>query len=403
MPFDFDSHIERRGTLSIKYDLARAGCPEGTLPLWVADMDFRTPPCVTEALEKQARHGIFGYSEPDDAYYAAVAGWFAKRFGWTPQKDWFVLSPGIVTALYIAVRGLTEEGDGVLVQQPVYYPFNHVVRDLGRKLVVNTLREDEDGRYAIDFADFEKQIQDHRVKLFILCSPHNPVARVWTETELRTLGDLCLKHGVTVFSDEIHADFVYPGHRHTIFSSLSDALAELTITATAPSKTFNLAGLQISNLFIPNEKLRLAFRREYTRFGLSQSGVMGLVACRAAYEGGAEWLDALLAYLGNNMDALEHWAARTDGVRFRRPEGTYLGWIDFRGTGKADGELDKLLKEKARVWLNLGGSFGTKEGAAANGGALPGSGHMRLNFACPKATLTEALARISSVTICHKL
>ncbi|MDR1797826.1 MAG: pyridoxal phosphate-dependent aminotransferase [Clostridiales Family XIII bacterium] len=396
MLFDFDTAIDRRGTLAIKYDLGRAACPDGTLPLWVADMDFRTPPCVTEALEAQIRHGIFGYSEPDAAYTDAVCGWLETHFGWRPAPEWLCLSPGVVTALYIAVRGLTGEGDGILVQQPVYYPFSHVARDLGRRLVVNELANDGDGHYSIDFADFERRIEQEGVKLFILCNPHNPVGRVWTEGELRRMGEICLAHGVVVLADEIHQDFVYGGHRHTVFAGLSESFSKITITATAPSKTFNLAGLQTSNIFIEGEALRRRFKQEYQRFGLSQMGVMGLVACRAAYEGGAEWLAQLLAYLEGNMEVIAAWAERTPGVRFRRPEGTYLGWLDFRGLGLSDAALTALLKDQARVWLSGGTGFASDRGADAGGGN-PGSGFMRINFACPRSTLEEALARITGV------
>jgi cystathionine beta-lyase len=397
--YDFDKVVERQGSFSIKYDFERRGYPRDAIPLWVADMDFQAPPCVLEALEKEARHGIFGYSEPDDAYFDVLRQWFSTRFGWSPEPEWHVKTPGVVVAVYLAVRGLTERGDAVLIQQPVYYPFASAIRDTGRKLVVSELAcgvgagEDNGeigggdgcGYYSIDFDDFERKIAENGVKLFILCNPHNPVGRVWTEDELRRMGAICLRHGVTVFSDEIHQDFVYSGFRHTVFAGLSDELADISVTATAPSKTFNLAGLQASNIFVKNKGLREAFLGAYRRAGLSQNGVMGLVSCKAAYEGGADWLEQLLTYLEGNIALIERRAAAMEGVSFRKPEGTYLGWMDFRGLGLKDAELESLLKSKAKVWLSDGRTFGAG-----------GAGFMRVNFACPRSVLNMALERVAA-------
>ncbi|MEI6102057.1 MAG: aminotransferase class I/II-fold pyridoxal phosphate-dependent enzyme, partial [Eubacteriales bacterium] len=241
MSFDFDSIVERKNTDSIKYDFAaQRGKPDGLLPLWVADMDFQAPPCVIHALEEKSRHGIFGYSESGVAYFEAVQSWFSGNFGWSPKRGWLVKTPGIVYAICTAIRALTQEGDAILIQQPVYYPFTESILSNRRKLVVNQLVY-EHGQYIIDFEDFENQIIRHGVKLFILCSPHNPVGRVWTKEELLQLGSICHRYGVIVVSDEIHADFVFPGHEHTIFASLSPAFEDNTITCTAPSKSFNLA------------------------------------------------------------------------------------------------------------------------------------------------------------------
>ncbi|MDR0917165.1 MAG: pyridoxal phosphate-dependent aminotransferase [Oscillospiraceae bacterium] len=386
MAFDFDKIIDRTGTYSIKYgEAAKRGKPADALPMWVADMDFQTPPCVVDALTREVQHGIFGYSDTNDAYFTSVAGWFARRFNWAVEPQWLVKTPGIVTALHIAVRGLTNRGDAVIIQTPVYYPFTEAVESTGRRLVVNPLVE-TDGYYTIDFADFERKIADNAVKMFILCSPHNPVGRVWTRAELEKLGEICLRHGVIVVSDEIHEDFVYAGHTHTVFASLSPELRDITVTCTAPSKTFNLAGLMISNIFIANHDLRRAFKAEYERFGLSQLGVMGLVACKAAYDGGEAWLGELLTYLSGNMDYLAQFVGEhLPHIKVRKPEGTYLAWLDCRALGLDARELDDFFARKAKLWLDGGTMFGTG-----------GDGYQRINVACPRSVLEDAMARLSA-------
>ncbi len=385
MPFNFDEIINRRETDSIKYDFAvLRNKPADILPLWVADMDFQTPPAVIEALTARARHGIFGYSDGRDAYYAAVQNWFWEHFGWDTEPEWIVKTPGIVFALSIAVRAFTQPGDAVLIQPPVYYPFTEVVRQNERKLIKNELVYEE-GRYRIDFEDFERKIIENGVKLFILCSPHNPVGRVWTKEELTMIGELCLKHNVLVISDEIHADFTYPGHPHTMFASLDQRFAQNSITCTAPSKTFNLAGLQISNIFIPQQELRQKFRQEIRRVGYSQPNVMGLDACRAAYEHGTPWLNELRTYLLQNLLFVRDYIAKNmPKVRLVEPEGTYLIWLDFRELGLSGKTLDDLIIYKAGLWLDPGEMFG--EG---------GEGFQRINIACQRATLEEALMRLA--------
>ncbi len=385
MPFNFDEIIDRRETDSLKYDFAvRRNKPADILPLWVADMDFKTPPAVIEALVARAQHGIFGYTDGRDAYYSAVRNWFLEHFGWKTELSWIVKTPGVVFALSVAVRAFTEAGDAVLIQPPVYYPFTETIQANGRKLVKNELVY-EDGHYCIDFEDFERKITENQVKLFILCSPHNPVGRVWTREELTKLGEICLKHSVLVVSDEIHADFTYPGHSHTVFASLDSRFAENCILCTAPSKTFNLASLQISNIFIPNRDIRRKFKQELTRAGYSQPNAMGLAACRAAYEHGKPWLDELRTYLLQNLLFVREYIARhMPGVRLVEPEGTYLIWLDFRELGLSGQTLDDLIVYKAGLWLDAGEMFG-------NGG----DGFQRINIACPRATLEEALKRLS--------
>jgi cystathionine beta-lyase len=385
MKYDFDRVIDRRGTCSIKYNPVSRGKPADVLPLWVADMDFSIPPCVSQALEERVRHGIFGYSEPDAAYFSAVQGWFEKRFGWHVENEWLTVTPGVVNAIYVAVRALTQPGEGVVIQQPVYYPFETSVVQTGRKLLVNELVY-KDGTYGIDFEDFENKVK--QAKLFVLCSPHNPGGRVWTSEELTRMGEICLKHNVIVVSDEIHQDFVYPGYRHLVFAGLDPRFAEITVTCTSPSKTFNLAGLLHANIFISNKVLRDKFKREYASCGLSQPGVMGLVSCRAAYESGAEWVDELVKYLKGNMLFLQEFLqTRIPKIKFTLPEATYLAWLDCSELGLSASELNNLITHKAKLWLNDGPSFGKG-----------GQGFQRLNAACPRAVLEEALGRLAEET-----
>lgn len=384
MGFDFDAVVDRKGTNSLKYDFAKErGKPEDVLPLWVADMDFPTAPAIQRRLEQAVRHGIFGYTEGKEDYAQAVQGWYRKNFGWETQAEWIVKTPGVVFALAMAVRAFTEEGDGVLIQQPVYYPFSSVVKANRRKLVNSPLRQ-VDGYYQIDFEDFEKKIVDYRVKLFILCSPHNPVGRVWKEWELRKLGEICLRYGVRVVSDEIHSDFVWPGNCHQVFAALSPDYADITAVCTAPSKTFNLAGLQAANIFIPNRQMRNQFRHEIGSAGYSQLGTLGLAACQAAYEEGGEWLGELKAYIWGNYQFLRQYLKeQTPQIHPDTLEGTYLAWLDFRELGLDEEKREELIVEKARLWLDSGAMFGKE-----------GEGFERINLACPRATLREALERL---------
>lgn len=384
MEYGFDREIDRRGTNSLKYDFAvEMGHPADVLPLWVADMDFQTPPGVREALRRAVDHGIFGYSDGKEDYYSAVAGWFRDRFGWETKPEWLVKTPGVVCALAMTVRALTEEGDAVLIQPPVYYPFFSVVRENGRRVVENRLVY-QDGRYEIDFEDFEEKVIRERVKLFILCSPHNPVCRVWTGEELRRIGDICARHGVYVASDEIHCDFAFPGHPHTVFALACPELEDRSVICTAPSKSFNLAGLQTSHIWIPGEEPRRRFRKELSRSGLSLLNVMGLTAARAAYESGGEWLDACKAYMRENLAYLrEFLAARLPEIRLVEPEGTYFAWLDCSGLGLTEEELEDLVTNRARLWLDGGAIFGGDAGQ-----------FQRVVLACTRKTLKEALERL---------
>jgi len=383
MKYNFDKIIDRSNSCSIKYEPSWRGKPSDVLPLWVADMDFTSPPCVQEALISRAKHGIFGYSEPDAAYFAVMRKWFEDRFNWTVQREWLTITPGVVNALYIAVRALTEPGDGIVIQQPVYYPFESSIRKTGRKLLINELVCSE-GRYSIDFDDFEEKIK--QAKLFILCNPHNPVGRVWKADELTRMGEICLRRGVKVIADEIHEDFIFSGHKHLVFAAINDDFANLAVTCTSPSKTFNLAGLLHANIFISNKELRDKFNEEYARSGLSQPGIMGLISCKAAYEDGAQWLEQLLNYLTENMLFLKTYLSKhIPKIKLIEPEGTYLAWLDFNKFGLSAQKLDEAVTQKGKLWLSSGSSFGKG-----------GKGFERLNAACPRSVLHNALERLRS-------
>lgn len=384
MKFDFDTVIERKGTNSLKYDFARErGMCEDALPMWVADMDFKTAPAIIERLQKTVEHGIFGYSEGKEAYFEAVKNWYKNNYSWEVKRNWLVKTQGVVFALAMAIRAFTKEGEGVLIQQPVYYPFSEAIEDNNRILINNSLRN-VNGHYEIDFEDFEKQIVDNNVKMFILCNPHNPVGRVWTKEELLKLGEICINHNVIVVSDEIHSDFIYPGYKHTVFASLSDEIADITITCTSPSKTFNLAGLQPSNNFISNRELRHKFKKEIAAAGYSQVNVMGLVACQAAYEEGKEWLEQLKEYLVGNLNFLRNYLKdNIPQIKLIEPEGTYLIWLDFRAFNLTDEQLEDLIINKAKLWLDSGAIFGDD-----------GKGYQRINIACPRVTLEKALEQL---------
>lgn len=384
---DFDTVIDRKGTRSLKYDFAvRRGKPKDVLPLWVADMDFQTSSYITDALEDMVKHGVFGYSESEEHYFGAVQNWMERHYNWHVKESWMTKTPGIVFALAMAVKAYTQENDAVLIQPPVYYPFKEVVEDNHRRLVNNTLVLGGDGTYTIDYEDFEKKIIEENVKLFILCNPHNPVGRVWTKEELERLGDICLKHGVFVVSDEIHADFVFE-RKHTVFSEVKEAYRDISMICTSPSKTFNIAGLQISNIFISNPEKATAFRRQVAAAGYSQVGLPGLVACEAAYRHGDEWLEGVLAYIKANAEFTRAYLQEhLPRVKMTKLEGTYLVWLDFRDYGLTDKELDEKILNQAGLWLDSGAGFGKC-----------GEGFQRINIACPRKTLQQALDRLIDV------
>ena len=384
MKYDFNKIINRNNTKSLKYDFAKErNMPEDLLPLWVADMDFQTSPEIIEALNKAVSHGIYGYSEGKEEYFDAVYNWYNDNFNWQVKKEWLIKTPGVVFAIVLAINALTNEGDSVLIQNPVYYPFTEVIIDNNRKLVNNSLVRNVK-KYEIDFEDFEKKIIENNVKLFILCSPHNPVGRVWKKWELEKIGNICLKHNVKIVSDEIHSDFVYPKNKHIVFSSLDEKYQNITITCTAPTKTFNLAGLQISNIFIPNLEIRKKVLKQLDKVGYSQVNLMGLVACQAAYKYGRQWLNELKLYLLDNLNFLrDYLETNIPQIKLIEPEGTYLIWLDCSALGFEDKELEKFIVEKAKLWLDSGYIFGKE-----------GEGFQRINIACPRETLKKALEQL---------
>lgn len=390
--YNFDKIINRKGTNCLKYDYAvERGKPADVLPLWVADMDFTVSEEITKSLHAAVDHGIYGYTQPKDAYYNAITNWMEKNHNWKTKREWIMKTPGVVFALGAAVKAFTKPGDAVLIQNPVYYPFTNIIRDNDRRVIDNTLVYEKrvtegKSQYSIDYEDFERKIVQENIKLFILCNPHNPVGRVWNREELQYLGEICLRHHVIVVSDEIHNDFVYPGFEHTVFANVDPRFAEFTVTCTAPSKTFNLAGLQISNIFISNETLREAFQKEIDKTGYDEPNALGAVACEAAYRGGQEWLDQLRAYLLENLNFLRTYLQeKIPQIHLVEPEGTYLVWLDCSELGISGKELDQFIVEKAGLWLDGGAMFGPS-----------GSDFQRVNIAYPRATLELALDKLKA-------
>ncbi len=380
----FDEIFERRGSGSAKYDaIPLQGLPEDTLPLWVADMDFQAPDCVAQALRAMTEHGIYGYNMPTQAYQQAVIGWFTRRFGWTPKAEWMVETPGIVYALHTAVCAFTAPGDTVMVLTPVYPHFYFAAEQTGRRLEKVAL-QNVNGHYEIDFAALEAAMDATQPKMLIFCSPHNPVGRVWTRAELERVAELCLARNILIAADEIHCDFVYEGYRHTPFLSLSPALERIAIACTAPSKSFNLAGLECSSIWIPNPELRSAFQNVMQAQGLNGVNTAGRVACQAAYEGGDAWMDELLQYLRGNYEALcAYLAEQLPMLSVGALEGTYLAWVDARALGMPQEALDELLRHKAHVWFSSGAEYGAE-------------GFWRVNLACPRSVLLQALERLKA-------
>jgi cystathionine beta-lyase len=358
--------------------------------MWVADMDIACPDPVVEALVNRAKHGIYGYTAPTDSYFKSVVNWMKKRHAWEISPDWICITPGVVPALNMLVQTFISPGEKVLIQPPVYYPFFGAIENNGGVLVTNPLLYEE-RRYRMDFNDLERAAQDPQLKLAILCSPHNPVGRVWTKEELERFGEICLHNNVLVVSDEIHSDLIYPGQVFTPFSTINDDFAQNSITCTAASKTFNLAGLHTSNIIIPNEELRLRFMKTIQRNGLFGIGTFGVVALQAAYDHGESWLEQVLEYVVGNYQYLDEFIRRhIPQITVIPPEGTYLVWLDCRSLGLDKWELKKLMLEEARVYLDEGYIFGPE-----------GEGFERINIACPRPLLVEALERIKTVVEDH--
>lgn len=386
MKYNFDEIIDRTNYHSVKWDELKTNfgdIPEDVLPMWIADMEFRSPQPVIEAIKKANEHGIYGYTSRPLSYYQAIIDWMEKRHNWKIKKDWIAYSPGVVPALSLIIRAFCQPGDKVIVQPPVYYPFFRVIENNGCHIVNNSLKL-SNKKYFMDYDDLERKVDDSRVRLLILCSPHNPVGRVWQKEELIILGEICLEHNIIVVSDEIHADILFKGYRHLPFASISPAFAHNSITCTAPSKTFNLAGLQTSTIIIPNKKYYKIYENILDSLALDENNFFGLVALEAAYRYGEEWLEQLLSYLNENLEFLmKYFKERIPKIKVIKPEGTYLVWLDCRQLGFNGKDLNNFMIKKARVALDDGYWFGTG-----------GEGFMRINIACPRSFLEEGLKRI---------
>lgn len=387
--YNFDREIDRKNTNSLKYDFAvERGRDADVLPLWVADMDFQAPKPVLDALQNAVSHGIFGYSEVKGEYFDALYRWFDSRFDWQPKSEWLVKTPGVVFALAMAVRALTKEGDSVLIQPPVYYPFFEVIRDNNRKIVESPLLL-TDGHYEIDFDDLEEKIASQNVKLFLLCSPHNPVGRVWTKEELQKLGELCDRYHVFVVADEIHCELVYEGHDYTPFASLSERFRQNSVTCVSPSKAFNLAGLQIANIIAADEGVRRRIDRAININEVCDVNPFGVIATIAAYNEGGAWLDALRKYLWENYEYLyRFFEQRLPQYPVLPLEGTYLVWIDCRASSIGSDATTLRLQEEQKLMVNSGTLYGPG-----------GEGFIRLNIACPRTLLADGLERIAHVLV----
>lgn len=380
---NFDQVINRKNTASLKWDaLEHRFGDKDLLPLWVADMDFKAPQPVIDAIKEQVDHGIFGYSIVPDSTYQSIINWLHNKHNWSIKKDWITFSPGVVPALSTIVNAFTNPGEKIIVQPPVYYPFFSVVKLNDRKIVNNPLKLNN-GQYEIDFDQLSSAI-DEQVKMIIISNPHNPGGRVWKKSELEKLATICLENDILIISDEIHSDLVFEDNKHIPLASLSDQIAENTITCMAPSKTFNLAGLQTSYLVIPNENHKKRYKSYLQRQGMSDPNTIGLVSLEAAYNHGSEWLEQLMTYVKNNLETLESYIeSEIPDIEVMRPEGTYLVWIDCRKLGLSSKELEQLLIKEGKVAFNQGYTFG--EG---------GEGFIRINLACPRETLLEGLARL---------
>lgn len=378
MKYDFDKTIDRRATNSYKWDSAT----EGVLPMWVADMDFRTAPAIIDALQKRVAHGIFGYTRVPDAYYDAVTSWFSRRHGWDIDREWIIYTSGVVPAVSAVIKALTVPGDKVIVQTPVYNCFFSSIRNNGCEIVSNPLRRTAD-TYEMDFAALERCAADPRAKVMLLCNPHNPAGRVWTPDELTRLGNICLRNGVTVVADEIHCELVYQGFKYTPFASLSDAFLHRSVTCVSPSKAFNIAGLQIANIVAFDNDLRSRIDKAININEVCDVNPFGVAATIAAYNEGEEWLNQLVDYLHGNYEAMAEFCRRElPEFPITRLEGTYLVWMDCSSLGMPSDALEHVLLDDARLWLNAGTMYGAE-----------GEGYMRWNIACPRSVMLDGLNR----------
>lgn len=382
--FDFDEVIDRVGTNSAKWDTIKTrNKPKDVLPMWVADMDFKSPQAIENAMHERISHGVYGYSVIPDEYYEAVISWMTRRHDFDIKKEWIVPTPGVVSAIKICVNAYTNENDAIIINKPVYYPFDFSVELNHRKIIENPMIFDN-GKYIMDFEAFEKSIIENDVKMFILCNPYNPIGKVWKEDELKRIGEICKKHHVMVVSDEIHQDFIYTDNVHIPFYNVDESFKEFSIILTAPSKTFNLAGLQTSNIIIADEKLRDIYQKTMERYGINAPHFLGIIACMTAYNECELWVDEMVEYVYDNFMYLDQFLkTNLPHIKLIQPEGLYLAWVDFRECGLNKDELEKVMLEKAGLWLDEGYIFGTG-----------GEGFERFNLAVPRSILEDACQRL---------
>ena len=381
MKYDFDKITQRRGTNSYKWDSTD---DKEVLPMWVADMDFPTAPCIINALKKRVEHGIFGYTRVPEEYYDAVISWFSRRHHWKPRREWFIYTSGVVPALSAVIKALTNVGDKVLTLTPVYNCFFSSIRNNGCELDSCALRY-EDNTFSIDYEDLERRAADPKTTLMLLCNPHNPSGRVWTREELRRIGDICIKNNVVVVADEIHCELVHPGFTYTPFASVSEEFQKHSVTCVAPSKAFNIAGLQIANIIVENDKWRQRIDKAININEVCDVNPFGVIATIAAYNEGEEWLNQLLQYIhGNYLFFKDYCEEHLPQLPVTPLEGTYLAWMDCRSLGIPSEELEEELMKEAKLWLNAGSMYGKE-----------GEGFMRWNLACPRQLVKEGLERFS--------
>ena len=383
MKFNFDKIIDRTNNFSAKWsEMNKNFGTNNLLPMWVADMDFLTAPCVMEALKDRLEQGIFGYTTRPSSYNESIVNWLDNRFSWKINQEWLMFSPAVITSISLLIQNLTQKNDKIMIQEPVYSPFHSIVESNERSLVISPLVKLDDGSYVMDYEDIEAKIKD--VKVFILCNPHNPVGRVWTREELTRLGEICLNHNVLVISDEIHSDIILKNHKHTPFASISKEFRENTITCMAPTKTFNLAGLQSSFLVISNPYYYEVMDKAFSILDIKRNNAFSLVATEAAYNYGEDWLYELIKYIEDNVDfAIDYIKNHMPQLKVKKPEGTYLLWVDFSNLNVDKKDLKNALINKGRIALSDGSSFG-----------IGGDGYYRINLACPRSMVLEGLKRI---------
>lgn len=384
MKYDFDEIVNRRGTNSVKWDEAKE---EGVIPMWVADMDFKAAPCILDALKKRVEHGVFGYTIVPENYYESIISWFERRHQWHIERDWIIYTSGVVPAISAIIKALTEPGDKVLVQTPVYNCFFSSIRNNGCTTTENALVR-KGNSYEIDFDDFERQAADEKTKVFLLCNPHNPAGRVWIPEELSRMNDICLRHNVKVIADEIHCELVMPDHEFTPFAAVSKACQDNCITTNSPTKSFNIAGLQIANIIASNAEDRQKIDRAININEVCDVNPFGVIALQAAYNEGEDWIDQLNVYLWENYQALKtFFKDNLPQLEVIDLEGTYLVWVNVRATGMTGNELTEKLLKEGKVFVNRGTMYGE----------TTGEDYIRINIAMPRSLMLEGLKRMKSV------